>query len=170
MFRACIGSRQESNIISFLEICFIFEYELIPKSFTNANTIMIDSHLDDIAFPWIIECIHICLLLAGRSHWWWHMSVVTLQMCRHLRTFTSSYLIFIILGKSLCKMLTSLLPGFVDSLQMVSLPKRSRLKSFSSRRSLDYCGLHFGECLCIHCSSTGLVVKSFFACKGRTWV
>ena len=78
------------------------------------------------------------------------------------------YLIFIILGKNLRKTLTSLLPGFVDSLQMVSLPKRSRLKSFSSRRSLDYCGLHFGEYLCIHWSSSGLVVKSFFACKGRT--
>ena len=114
---------------------------------------MIDSHFDDIAFPSIIECIHICLLLAGWSHWWWHISVVTFQMCWHFRTFSCRYLIFIILCKSLRKTLTSLLPGFVDSLQMVSLPKRSRLKSFSSQRFLDCFGLHFGECLCIHCST-----------------
>ena len=99
---------------------------------------IIDSYFDDTAFPWIIECIHICLLLAGRSHWLWHMSVVTLQMCRHLRTFTSMYLIFIIMGKNLRQTLTSLLPGFVDSLQMVSLPERSRFRSFSPRRIFDY--------------------------------
>ena len=56
-------------------------------------------------------------------------------------------------GQKPSQTLTSLLPGFVDSLQMVSLPKRSRLKSFSSQRFLDCFGLYFGECLCIHCST-----------------
>ena len=118
-----IHSRQEYNIFSFFEICFIFQWA-ISQTFSPMQT---QSHFDDIAFPSIIECIHICLLLAGWSHWWWHISVVTPQMCRHFRTFSCRYSIFIKLCKSLRKTLTSLLPGFVDSLQMVSLPERSKV-------------------------------------------